>query len=74
MKAADYFINEIKRIPDYIPYWDFNDPDIPNVPKDVSSAAITASGLMELSHYQSAPKSLYYNTAVKIIQSLCTNK
>lgn len=74
IKAANYFIDQIRKTADYIPYWDFNDPSIPNAPKDASAAAIAASGLMELSHYQSDPKSLYYNTAVKILQSLCTSE
>jgi unsaturated chondroitin disaccharide hydrolase len=74
MKAANYFISQLKKIPDYIPYWDFNDPAIPNTPKDVSAAAIAASGLLELSHYQAVPKSLYYNMSIKILQNLCTDK
>ncbi|MBW4888563.1 glycoside hydrolase family 88 protein [Mucilaginibacter sp. HMF5004] len=36
---------------DLIPYWDHNDPAIPNTPRDVSAAAITASALLELSTY-----------------------
>ncbi len=34
---------------DKIPYWDFNDPKIPDVPRDASAAAIIASALIELS-------------------------
>jgi unsaturated chondroitin disaccharide hydrolase len=36
---------------DLIPYWDYNDPTIPNTSKDVSAAAVTASALYELSGY-----------------------
>jgi unsaturated chondroitin disaccharide hydrolase len=36
---------------DLIPYWDYNDPAIPNAPRDVSAAAIMASALYELSGY-----------------------
>lgn len=40
----------LKKLPaDLIPFWDFNDPAIPNTPKDASAAAITASALLELS-------------------------
>jgi unsaturated chondroitin disaccharide hydrolase len=36
---------------DLIPYWDYNDPAIPNTSKDVSAAAVTASALYELSGF-----------------------
>ncbi|WP_460555287.1 glycoside hydrolase family 88 protein [Hymenobacter daeguensis] len=46
-KSADIFI---KRLPaDQVPFWDFDDPKIPNVTRDASAAAIVASGLLELS-------------------------
>jgi unsaturated chondroitin disaccharide hydrolase len=35
--------------PDYVPYWDFDAPDIPNAPRDSSAAAITLSALVQLS-------------------------
>jgi unsaturated chondroitin disaccharide hydrolase len=45
--AADVYL---KRLPaDKVPYWDFDDPGIPNVPRDASAASITASALLELS-------------------------
>lgn len=34
---------------DKVPYWDLDDPKIPNVPRDASAAAIMASALIELS-------------------------
>lgn len=36
---------------DGIFYWDFDDPAIPNAPRDASAAAITASALLELYNY-----------------------
>jgi len=36
---------------DYIPYWDFNAPGIPNAKRDASAAALMASGFIELSGY-----------------------
>ena len=36
---------------DLIPYWDYNDPETPASPRDVSAATITASALYELSAY-----------------------
>src|SRR5690554_6870810 len=52
---------------DYIPYWDFNAPNIPNEPRDASAAAITASALYELVDYGFDE---YKKTADKIITSL----
>jgi unsaturated chondroitin disaccharide hydrolase len=50
-KVADLYL---RRLPEgeYIPYWDFDDPDIPNAPKDASAAAIVASALIELSQLE----------------------
>lgn len=36
---------------DGIPYWDYNADKIPNEPRDVSAAAITASALIEMDGY-----------------------
>jgi len=67
----------LKRLPaDYIPYWDFNDPEIPHAPKDVSAAAIAASAFIELSG-QSEDKELkqfYWNSALKILKSLTSEE
>lgn len=42
----------LDRLPkDLIPYWDFDDPKIPNAPRDASAAAVVASALLELSTY-----------------------
>lgn len=42
----------LDRLPkDLIPYWDFDDPMIPNAPRDASAAAVVASALLELSTY-----------------------
>lgn len=66
----------IKRLPkDLIPYWDFDDPKIPNAPKDVSAACITASGLIELSTYLPGKKGRHYLTIAKeILRNLSTQK
>lgn len=57
---------------DYVPYWDFNAPDIPNAPRDASAAALVASGLLELCGFtEDKEKSEYYKTvAVKMLASL----
>jgi len=70
-RAADYYL---QRLPaDHIPYWDFQAPEIPNEPRDVSAAAITASALFELSSYVETAKEKeeYLKHARNILQSLC---
>lgn len=57
---------------DLVPYWDFNAPQIPNEPRDVSAAAVIASGLYELSKY-SKQGTTYYQKANQILNSLSTN-
>jgi unsaturated chondroitin disaccharide hydrolase len=42
----------LDRLPkDLIPYWDFDDPAIPNTTRDASAAAVVASALLELATY-----------------------
>lgn len=66
--TANYYMH-FKTIPkDGITYWDFNDPSIPNAPRDASSAAVMASALFEL--YSFTKKDAYLNFANKIITSL----
>lgn len=48
---ANYIINHPNMPDDYIPYWDFDTPDIPNTYRDVSAATVIASALVELSDY-----------------------
>jgi len=46
------FIMQHPRLPaDKVPYWDFDDAAIPNVPRDVAAAAITSSALLELAGF-----------------------
>jgi unsaturated chondroitin disaccharide hydrolase len=71
-RAADYFINHLP--PDYVPYWDFMAPAIPNEPRDVSAAAITSSALFELSTYSGteSQQATYLDAARKMLRSLCS--
>jgi hypothetical protein len=55
---------------DLIPYWDFNDPAIPDAPRDASAACIIASGLYEISQYVSEEKGAYLNLADRIMDNL----
>lgn len=48
-KAIAAFMMGHPRLPaDKVPYWDFDDPAIPNAPRDSSAAAIMSSALLEL--------------------------
>lgn len=58
-KVTDVYL---KRLPkDLIPYWDFDDPSIPNAPRDASAACVVASALLELSTFvRDENKSKFY--------------
>jgi unsaturated chondroitin disaccharide hydrolase len=70
---ADFILNHPNMPADLIPYWDFNASGIPNVPRDVSAGAITASALLELSEYTGKKTAKRYrNAAEKMIVSLAS--
>lgn len=50
-RIADFILNHPRLPDDQIPYWDFDAPDIPHALRDASSAAISASALIELAAY-----------------------
>jgi unsaturated chondroitin disaccharide hydrolase len=58
---------------DKVFYWDFNDPKIPDAPRDASAAAITASALFELSTL-SEKGDVYLQAARQIMESLSSEK
>lgn len=63
----------LKRLPaDFVPYWDFDDPEIPNSVRDASAAAVVASALLELSGLDKnePDKSYYRDAAEKMLWSL----
>ncbi|MDR3652182.1 MAG: glycoside hydrolase family 88 protein [Paludibacter sp.] len=68
-KVANVYL---KRLPqDFVPYWDFDAPQIPNAPKDASAACVVASALLEMSTYLDSNKALVYkNDALKMLESL----
>lgn len=69
-KIYDFIFNHNNLPADLVPYWDYNAPRIPNEPRDVSSAACTASALYELDGY--LPGNHYKETADKILVSLAS--
>ncbi|WP_447641678.1 MULTISPECIES: glucuronyl hydrolase [Chitinophagaceae] len=68
------FLLRHPRLPsDKVPYWDFDDPAIPNVPRDASAAALMASALLELGQYtQGKEKEQYIDNAVQMLESLAS--
>lgn len=62
----------LERLPeDHVPYWDFDDPRIPDAPRDASAAAVTASALLELAEYVDPEATdLYISSATNMLASL----
>ena len=58
---------------DLIPYWDYNAPGIPNEPRDVSAATVTASALYELGLYDTVNAPKYTDWANTILNNLSKN-
>lgn len=70
---AEYLLPRLPE--DAIPYWDYDSPNIPDDVRDASSAAIMASGLIELSKYVDAEKSArYLASAEKMLRSLASDE
>lgn len=69
-RIADVYLERLPE--DYVPYWDFSDPDIPNAVKDASSAAIVASAFIELSQLEDNKyySDKYMKCAEKMLHSL----
>lgn len=57
---ANFIIHHPRMPKDYIPYWDFDAPDIPDTSRDASAACIIASALVELSDFVDADLSKEY--------------
>ncbi len=73
-KIAEFIFSHPNLPADFIPYWDYDAPNIPNEPRDVSAAAIAASGLFELSIHDPENAEKYQNWANKILKSLASEK
>lgn len=68
-KIAEYIFSHPSMPADLIPYWDYNDPTIPNAPRDASAAMVTASALYELSTYAAADSARYKELADNIVRN-----
>lgn len=70
---AEYLLPRLPE--DCIPYWDYDAPEIPNDVKDASSAAIMASGLIELSTFVDEEKAGRYLAAAEtMLRSLASEE
>lgn len=71
-RVAHFFIANLPA--DRVPYWDFRVPAGEGTPRDSSAGACAACGLIELSKLvPPAESALYFDAAVKILQSLYEN-
>lgn len=68
---AKYIMTAAEIPADKVPYWDYHAPNIPNEPRDVSAATITASALIELESY--VPEKGYLQYATDVIDSVSTD-
>ncbi|WP_159023934.1 glycoside hydrolase family 88 protein [Formosa sp. L2A11] len=70
IKLADKYLENLPE--DGVPFWDFDDPKIPNAPKDASAAAVAACGMLELSTLVKDKKlqEKYFNQAKHFITTL----
>ena len=73
-KVTELYLENLPE--DYIPYWDFDAPDMIKQPKDASAAAITASALIELSELEDTPSlaSRYLNAATRMLGELSSER
>ena len=72
-KVTDIYLSRLPA--DFVPYWDFDAPNIPDEPKDASAAAIVASALIELSQLEddSVKVLQYKDAAVNMLISLSSD-
>jgi unsaturated chondroitin disaccharide hydrolase len=69
-KVTDWYLANLPD--DRVPYWDFADPAIPNAARDSSSAAIAASGIIDLAltDPSDARRATYLDAARAMLGSL----
>lgn len=69
-KIADYIFQHPALPDDLIPYWDYDAPNIPDEPRDVSAATVTASGLFNLAKFVPQKAAQYRTWANTILANL----
>ena len=71
-KVTDVYLDRLPE--DYVPYWDFDDPSIPDAPRDASAGAVVASALLELSTYlPNGTGKRYKDAAIEMLTSLSSD-
>lgn len=71
-KSAEFYLKHKNLPDDGIPFWDFDDPGLPNAVKDVSAATIVASALVELASFTNQSKYLDYSE--QVLRTLKSNE
>jgi uncharacterized protein YyaL (SSP411 family) len=70
-KIAGFMLHHPRLPADGVPYWDVDDPAIPNAPRDGAAAAIMGSALLELATLSTPPLAGAYRVAAeRTLQSL----
>jgi len=71
---AEFILGHPNLPGDKVPYWDYDAPGQPDIPRDASAAAITSSALYELSGYceDGSEKQTYLSAADHILASLAS--
>ena len=72
LKTFNRMKNDPHMPEDLIPYWDMDAPNIPNEPRDASSASCIASALYEISTYAVSDAASYKAYADRIMHSLAS--
>jgi hypothetical protein len=69
-QVARFYLTNVP--PDYVPYWDYDAPNLPNAPRDSSSAAIALSALVQLSQLATnmQDSATFWSGAHNILESL----
>jgi unsaturated chondroitin disaccharide hydrolase len=69
---AQYFLFRLPE--DGVVFYDFDDPEIPQVPKDTSAQAVAAAGLFALAEVCTGiERGTYYDWGVKLLEPLYSN-
>ena len=74
-KVTDLYLSRLPKN-EYVPFWDFDAPNLPNKPRDASAASITASALLELSQLEDNQEKAkeYKEAAINMLKELSSDK
>jgi unsaturated chondroitin disaccharide hydrolase len=72
-RLADYFLFRLGD--NSAPYWDFDDPAIPNAPRDTSASAIVATALLDIAdlHPDSVATRARRQQGLRLLEGLCSD-